>query len=365
MSTGTFRLRPAPRDAQLSERFFGRFRRVGLHGVLADLNRSGRRTEVPGRAASDGFTWTPHDAATRRWYPQGITTSSDAYGSGPNAGTFEGRPVVMSSWYGHGVIGRLWLGTRISVVDLADEDAPRYRHVLLVGPRRRFGLHRLHPVRIHAGGIVWYGRYLFVAGSSGGIRVFRLDDVTRVRHRWRTKGYRYILPQLTHYEAEHDPGAHPMTYSFMSLDRQGDEDHLVVGEYGRAGGSHRLARYALDRRTELLSTGERETADPVDLFDGKIPRMQGAALVQGTWVLTASAGEGNPGDLWVGGPDTFVHHRGVLPTGPEDITYWPQRDQLWTLTEWPGRRWVYAIDAEAVRDGQIRRAGRTTGRAPS
>jgi len=349
MATGTFRLRPAPRTAHLSERFFGRFRRIGLDGLLTDLDRRGRWTDVPGEAAAEGFTWSDTDNSTRRWYPQGITTSADAYGPDGGVGTFDGRPVVLVSWYGHGVIGYLFQGSRVSVIDVTRDDVPNYRHVLLVAPRRRFGLHRLAPVRVHAGGIVWYGKYLFVAGSSRGIRVFRLDDIVRVRNRWRTKGYRYVLPQLTRYSAEHDAGVHPMTYSFMSLDRRGDIDHLVVGEYGRKGGSHRLARYALDRETELLSTGDRQRAEPVELFEGQVPRMQGAALADGTWAVTSSNGEGNPGDLWIGRPDAFERRRGVLPTGPEDITYWPQRNQLWTVTEWPGQRWVYAIDADTVR----------------
>lgn len=348
MATGTFRLVPSPREKHLSDRFFGRFRKVGLSGVLADLNRAADRVDVPSSVAADGLRWEEHDVRSRRWYPQGITTSADAYGADPSAGTFDGRQVLMTSWYGHGVVGRLFLGTRISVVDVTESDVPRYRHVLLAAPVKRMGLHWLRPVRVHAGGIVWYGRHLFVAGSSGGIRVFRLDDIVRVRNRWRTKGYRYVLPQLTRYTADHDDGVLPMTYSFMSLDRAGEVDHLVAGEYGRAGGSHRLVRYALDRGTELLHTGEREVAEPVEMFERQIPRMQGAALVDGTWVVTASTGKGNPGDLWVGVPDAFVRRRGVLPTGPEDITYWPQRRQFWTLTEWPGRRWVYAIDADPL-----------------
>lgn len=312
--------------------------------MLADLNREGRRTEVPGDAAVDGLTWNDRDSRTRRWYPQGISTSADAYGPDPQSGTFEGRPVVLVSWYGHGPIGWLLLGSRITVIDLGDEDRPRYRHVLLVDPRRRLGVHRLLPVRVHAGGIVWYGEHLFVAGSSGGVRVFRLDDVVRVRQRWRTKGYRFVLPQATRYTADTDRGALPMTYSFMSLDRAGEVDHLVAGEYGRQGGSHRLVRYALDRETDLLASGTAEPAAPIDVHDA-VPRMQGAVVARGTWVVTASTGEGNPGDLWTGRPGELERHRAVLPTGPEDITWWPQRDQLWTLTEWPGRRWVYALDA--------------------
>lgn len=342
-----FRLVPEPEDRHLSERFFGRFRRVGLRGVLADLNRVATTSDVPGGAAGPGLRWSERDARTRRWWPQGITTSADAYGPDPAGGTFEGQPVVMTSWYAHGVIGRL-LGSRVSVIAGLDAGAPRYRHVLLVEPRRRAGVHRLRPVNVHAGGIVWYGRYLFVAGSSRGIRVFRLDDVVRVRSRWRSKGYRYVLPQLTRYRPESDEGVRPMTYSFMSLDRSGEVDHLVAGEYGRKGAaSHRLVRFALDRETDLLGVGGHGAAEPLETFERQVPRMQGATLVGGTWVLTSSNGEGNAGDLWVGRPDVFERRRGVLPTGPEDITYWPQRDELWSLTEWPDRRWVYPIDAGA------------------
>lgn len=346
MSTPAYRLVEAAREDNLSERFFGRFRRVGLAGALGDTNRVSSPADVPGEAAAEGMAWQRSDQRTRRWYPQGITTSADAFGTGHDEGDFEGRPVVLTSWYAHGLLGYLLLGSRISVIDLSDTAAPPYRHVLLVAPKRRLGFHRLRPVRVHAGGIVWYGQYLYVAGGSRGIRVFRLDDIVRVRNRLRTKAYRYVLPQFTSYEARHDDGLGAMTYSFMSLDRAGEEDHLVAGEYGRKGGSHRLMRYALDRETQLLHRDDHGHAVPEKLYDQQIERMQGATLAQGTWAITSSMGEGVPGDLWVGQPGDYKRHRGVLPTGPEDIAYWPQRRQLWSLTEWPGRRWVYAIDAE-------------------
>ncbi len=329
-----------------SGRFFGRFRRVGLRGVLADLNRAGTHAEVPGEAPVAGMAWRRDDQETERWFPQGITTSADAYGADPSGGMFEGHDVVMASWYSHGWLGWLQLGSRISVIDWRDDTPPRYRHVLLVEPRRfLFLFHRLRPVRVHAGGIVWYGKHLFVAGSSSGIRVFRLDDIVRLHNRFRSKGYRYALPQVSSFVAEHDGDTRAMTYSFMSLDRAGEEDHLVAGEYGRKGGSHRLVRYAIDRDTELLRCDDRGWAVPSDLHDQQVVRMQGAVIADGTWAVTSSNGEDNPGDLWTGSPGAFVRHRGVLPTGPEDITYLPQRHQLWSLTEWPGRRWVYAIDA--------------------
>ncbi len=353
MSSPGYRLVAAARELNLSERFFGRFRRVGLRGVLADLNRVGEHVTVPGEAPIAGMAWQKDDQDTQRWFPQGITTSADAYGADPSGGMFEGHDVVMASWYGHGWLGWLHFGSRISVIDWSDEGEgpPRYRHVLLVEPRRFLWFHRLRPVRVHAGGIVWYGKHLFVAGSAHGVRVFRLDDIVRVRNRVRTKGYRYALPQFTLYVAEQDEGEDRMTYSFMSLDRAGEEDHLVGGEYGRKGGSHRLIRYPIDRDTELLGTDDDGRAVPVDFHDRQIARMQGAVVADGTWFVTSSNGEGNPGDLWSGTPGDFTRHAGVLPTGPEDITYLPQRRWLWSLTEWPGRRWVYAMDADRWRTG--------------
>ena len=30
--------------------------------------------------------------------------------------------------------------------------------------------------------------------------------------------------------------------------------------------------------------------------------------------------------------------------GPEDIVYWPETDLLWSVSEHPGRRWVFAMN---------------------
>ena len=346
MEAQSYRLTEAPRESNLSERFFGRFRRVGLRGALEDTNRVGEPSEVPSEAAVEAMTWQRGDRDTDRWWPQGITTSADAFGAEPTGGTFEGKPIVLVSWYAHSTWGMWNLGSRVSVIDYSDPKAPRYRHVLLTEPKRRWGIfHRLSPVRVHAGGIVWYGQYLYVAGSSKGLRVFRLDDIVRVRNRFRTKGYRYVLPQFTTYAAGNDDVA-PMVYSFMSLDRAGAEDHLIVGEYGRKGGTHRLMRFPIDRDTELLRSDDHGMAVPAEMYDRQIERMQGASLVNGTWVVTSSMGPDVPGDLWVGRPGEYIRHKGVLPIGAEDIAYWPQRHQLWSLTEWPRNRWVYAIDVD-------------------
>ncbi len=315
-------------------------RRVGLDGVLGHLDHVGTWTDVPGEAAGQGFRWDARDVATTWWYPQGITArldpTSDAAG--------DDRPVLLTSWYGHGGLGYLLLGSRISVVDVGEGSAPRYAHVRLVQERRLLGVPGLRRVPVHAGGLAWYGDHLFVAASGGGLKVFRPADVQRLRSRVRGRGARHVLPQVGAYEAESDAETRGMVYSFLSLERGDDVDHLVAGEYGRKGsGRHRLLRFPLDRSTGLLQVDAVGVAHPREVGEG-VPRMQGATVVDGTWYVTASAGEGNPGDLWVGRPGALVKHRGVLPTGPEDITSGPGGDRLWSLTEWPGRRWVFPVE---------------------
>jgi hypothetical protein len=34
--------------------------------------------------------------------------------------------------------------------------------------------------------------------------------------------------------------------------------------------------------------------------------------------------------------------------GPEDLSYWPSRDELWSLSEHPHRRWVFAMPVSSV-----------------
>ena len=99
------------------------------------------------------------------------------------------------------------------------------------GPaRRRAGL---EPLRVHAGGVVWYGPYLHVAATASGVITCRLDDLLRVpddvarrrepaRARGRpvsSYGYRYVLPVRFAYSAMTDDGLERLRYSFLSLDR--------------------------------------------------------------------------------------------------------------------------------------------------
>src|SRR5680860_212214 len=100
--------------------------RVGLEGVLADLNRTAAVTTVPGKAPVWGFTWNAEDNRSQRWFPQGITTSADP----GETEQISGRKLVCTSWYSQD-IGGLNKGARVTFVDVTSPSAPRYRHVLL------------------------------------------------------------------------------------------------------------------------------------------------------------------------------------------------------------------------------------------
>jgi hypothetical protein len=156
-------------------------------------------------------------------------------------------------------------------------------------------------------------------------------------------GFRYLLPMRFGYRAHAEDGHEKMRYSFASVDRSTSPHELVAGEYGRAGMTTRLVRYAIDPGTSLLRTGDDGRCVPLDLDERGVAGMQGATVVDGTWFVTTSRGRFRLGSLWVGRPGELVEHRWQLPIGPEDIAYWPSRDQLWSLSEYPGMRFVYGM----------------------
>lgn len=314
----------------------GTAQRVGLAGILGDLDRQAEKVRVPGLAVSGGFTWNTHDRTTERWWPQGITTSADA---DPDTEALEGRKLLVTSAYSHVVDGTNH-GSRITVVD---RDSLRYRNVLLVVPVVRDGTVRLDPLLVHAGGIAWVGPYLHVAGTRRGLFSCRVEDLMRVRDTTETFGYEYVLPVRFGYDAVTAGGVEAMRYSFLSLDRSGEVPHLVAGEYGKEQMTTRLVRYPLDPDTFHLHAEEDGTSRPVHLDDRGVGHMQGATVVGDTYYVTSSRGRWKLGSVFVGQPGAFTEHRQVVPNGPEDIAYWPSEDAFWSLSEYPGRRFVFTM----------------------
>ena len=326
--------------------------RVGLAGVLDDLNRAGRPAYAPGTAVDRAFRWDREDSLSRRWWPQGITTSADA-GAGTAAGeTYAGRAVVVTTSYSKRLDG-VAKGCRISVVDVTDPDRVRYRHVLLVeAVLDADGAVDLRPVRAHAGGVVWRGRHLHVAATATGLHTFDVDDVVPVEVTGRPAqvgrqddgqmagyGHRYVLPvRFTH--AAGAVGTTALRYSFVSL-THGSEPELLAGEYGRGDMTTRLVRFPLDS-AGLPASDDVGVITPELLGVGGVPQMQGAVTVDGRLHVTASNGRFRRGSLWTGRTELLRHPR-ALPVGPEDISWWPSTDRLWSLTEYPGSRLVFTV----------------------
>lgn len=328
----------------LTERFSGA---AGVEGVLANLSRQARPTTTEGSAVTRAYAWEERDNWDSRWWPQGITWSTDVSAA-------EG--VVVTSAYAKNRVG-LTVASRITIVDLA---TLRYRHVLLVRPLLWRGRAIIRPLRVHAGGLVWFGpSYLHVAGARRGIFTCRMQDILQVPPSRATLGHHYVLPVRFAYSA----AAGNMRYSFLSLDRSVTPPEIVAGEYGRDSMPTRLARFQIDG--DHLTT-EAAGASAPSLFDDRgLSHMQGAVTVAGTWYVTQSRGPSGLGQLQVGKPGAFRKYAKALPIGPEDIAYWPARDELWSQTEHPGSRCIFAMDRAqfAVQsDGGTTTPGRENGR---
>jgi hypothetical protein len=327
-------------------------RRVGVAGLLACRGRRARVGRAVSPVAVETLRWQLRDGWSRRWWPQGIEVLSD--------GVDGVDGVLAVSWFAQRRRGRSQ-GARISVIDRRDSRRPRYHHVLLVEPTRlpRGGV-GLAPVAIHAGGLARLGDALFAAATFEGLRRFDLRDILRVSGRG-PFGYRYVLPQSARETLHGGEGDQRMRASFVSVEhgtvpgeRAVAGPSLIMGEFGAEGLPRRLARLPAPSRTAS------DAIEIVDIEQPRIPRMQGAAVIDGTWFVSSSDGL-EPGDLWVGDRTdataehasstlSWRRHRRVLPMGPEDLTVSTDGTRLWSLCEYPRHRAVYAMDAQRWRD---------------
>lgn len=308
--------------------------RIGVEGLLHRRGYRARVGRVPALAAIEGFRWGLIDSWSQRWWPQGVEVLSEPDDS-----------ILVVSWFAQEVRGASQ-GARITIIDRREARRPRYHHVLLIeAVRGTDGAVTMQPVHVHAGGLARIGHRLYAAATFGGLRAFDLRDILQVTGR-RPFGYRCVLPQSGHERLHGGQGDERMRFSFVSLERDpaGGDGHLVVGEFG----PHRAGR-RLGRVPVAGVTGSMEATEVIEVQEPGIPRMQGAAVIDGTWFVSASNGV-KPGDLWVGSGSSWTRHPGVLPAGPEDLTATADGRRLWSLCEYPRHRWVYAMDAARWRN---------------
>jgi len=296
------------------------------------------------------FEWDTADAATKDWYPQGISGAADA----SPEGLLHGREVIAVSWYYDGEGPNQ--GVRVSFVDIGGTTDGHllYQHVLLVTPDEGPDGPTFSPARIHAGGIAWVGPYLYVADTIHGFRVF---DTTRILavsdgrsdyigyhaddHAYYAYGYRHVLPQVGAYELA-DDGCFAK-FSSVSLDHDEAGPSLVSSEYRRSEYSAMVLRWPLDG--DRLRTDASGVVMASEAVFSQERRVQGVASIDGTIWISAAAQLDMPGVLFeLREDEPSVAH--PWPVGAEDLMHDPHRDVLWCLTEFANRRLVFAVDLD-------------------
>jgi hypothetical protein len=156
--------------------------------------------------------------------------------------------------------------------------------------------------------------------------------------------YAFALPQALTFAASTTGGYPALRYSAVSLDRTSAPQSVVVPEWNSDGAGTRVVRYPIDERTLLLKPSADGYAHGSEAYRVDVEAMQGATAISGKFYVSSSRGKNTPGSIYTftraGGP---TEHPRALPPGPEDFSYWQEKNQLWTLAEHPGKRSVLAV----------------------
>jgi hypothetical protein len=371
-------------DAQLPK--------LGVQNILTQANRvdapKGDHCTSPAlgtntRPVSGKFCFENGDVNADEWVPQGVTTVADAQ----EDQLWGDKQAILVTWYDKQTAPVK--GVRVSFLDT---DTGNYQHVLLAYPYTNGQGNPSYEqvttpqegdgASVHAGGVVWYGNYLYLVDTRRGVRVFDMryifdiksaadgdvDDDAKVGREdgtYYSYGYRYVMPQVGGWSnpgglAEFPPdnkcnAAGTQKFSFISLDRSEDPDAMITGEYCADQSdpdlNGRVARWPMNGETGLPVTGGDGGWHATSAYRLPKPRVQGAVSTEDRWYLHSTGGgttgpghlqaavPGGPGATGVLGTDSADHSVAI---GVEDLSYWPGRDQLWTVTEHDTQRIVYA-----------------------
>jgi hypothetical protein len=329
---------------------------AAVHTVMDNANHDrGAVTDSLGIAGyQTGFTFDAGDNGDCANYPQGITTSRDAIGTA-GGGNYDGHQLVLVSWYTKDGCDGASARSRITLVDWDATYPNRYRKILLVEATGTAAAPSFKDVTVHAGGVSWYGDYLYVADTGHGMRVFDMrkilktdtggtagqigrqpDGTTYYAH-----NYAYALPQVGTITAATTSGT-PLAWSSISLDRVSRS--IVMVEYTCSSG---CADYP-DRapravRFPFASGATTFAASTTAAQALQLPwyKLNGVASHNGRWWFNSSGSK----QLYYWTPSTGSHTYPWV-SGGESISYWEDdtaADLLWSLQETVGHRNVFAV----------------------
>ncbi|MGA8118058.1 MAG: hypothetical protein WCA46_30860 [Actinocatenispora sp.] len=328
-----------------------------VHTVMDNANLSRRSvTDSLGvKGYAGGFTWTSDDNNSCTNVPQGITTSRDAVGTADD-GRYDGRQVVLASWYTRSSCTGAQTRSRITLADWDSKHPNKYRKILLVEPTGTKAAPSFKDITIHAGGVSWYGDYLYVADTGHGMRVFNMKDILKTNtggsasqigrqsdgKTYYAHNYAYVLPQVGTISSATTSGT-PLVWSSVSLDRASKS--LVMNEYTCSSGCtdypNRAARAVRFPFASGATTFAAHTTASQAL---KLPwyKLNGVASHNGRWWFNSSGYK----KLYYWASSTGASTYSWVSSG-ESISYWEAAgsdpDMLWTLQEGKGHRNVFMV----------------------
>jgi hypothetical protein len=346
---------------------------VGVATVLASANHPMPACDAAETAAlpiaptaTRRLCWDSGDAATEAWNPQGITSSGDA----DDDGAWGESRVLLSGWQFTGAERRN--DARVAFIDYGDPASAAYRWVYLVQPNSTGT--DFTAAKAHLGGMIWYGDKLLVTAvgnTNVAVRVFSMAHILqatdgsatigRTSGGWAAYGYQYVMPQIGYYT--YAAGTCTMAtntgtpcFSSISLDRSTSPDSLVAAEYFADGQGSRLFRYSFGA-DYLLAAGSSGTAPAVQAYASGVANAQGVLAANGRWYVAHSSAA-YPGQLWRLTPGAPGASKTCANPGtstamcwarhPEALTYWLSTGLVWSQTEWPDERVVFAVPLTAL-----------------
>ena len=336
---------------------------AAVHTVMDNANhdRSAITDSLGLAGYTGGFTFDSTDNGDCANYPQGITSTRDAVGTA-NSGNYDGHQLVVVSWYTKDGCGGAQSRSRITMVDWDATYPNKYRKVLLVEPTGTATAPNFKDIPIHAGGVSWYGDYLYVADTGHGMRVFDMRKILKTNTGgtadqigrqssgvYYAHNYAYVLPQVGTITSGTTSGA-ALAWSSISLDRVSKS--IVMVEYTCSSGCtaypnrpSRAVRYPFAAGATTFATST--TASQAL----QLPwyNLNGVASHNGRWWFNSSGAKKLYYWTSAAGPHTYS-----WVSGGESISYWEDDtnpDLLWSLQETVGHRNVFAVEQASYASG--------------
>lgn len=333
-----------------------------VHEVMTNANHD--REPLPGSftvpGLADGFRFDGPDNTDCKNFPQGITTSRDAVGTA-DGGNYDGHQLVVVSWYTMDACKGKQERSRITLVDWDATYPNKYRKVLLVEPTGDAATPDFRDIPIHAGGVSWYGDYLYVADTGRGMRVFDMRKILKTNTGgtadqigrqdngvYYAHNYGYVLPQVGTITSNTTSGTN-LVWSTISLDRVSKS--MVMTEYTCESDCTKYPNRPARAIRFPFAPGATTFAGTTTATQAmQLPwyKLNGVASHNGRWWFNSSGFK----KLYYWTPATGSATYNFVSSG-ESISYWEDTtnpDLLWTLQEGEGNRNVFAVN-QASYDG--------------